>query len=180
MTMRTEQVHEHGWQSRSMWTIGLGATLRVTKTGVSTRCAVIGNKSVLVGAVQRGGIVLEHTDSNSRAILDRFFNKHTDDSTTIYTEEHASYWGVKQYRVRDSVRHRAEEYVRGDVRTNSMEGVRSLFKRSIIGSFHQVFEEHLDRVLDELEWRFNNRENPDLFRDTLIKLLNVNALEYKS
>lgn len=34
-------------------------------------------------------------------------------------------------------------------------------------------------ALDELEWRFNNRSNPYLFRDTLVKLLGSSNLEYK-
>lgn len=38
----------------------------------------------------------------------------------------------------------------------------------------------LATYLDELEWRFNNRENPYLFRDTLIKLLASSNLEYKA
>ncbi len=37
----------------------------------------------------------------------------------------------------------------------------------------------LDAYLDELEWRFNNRDNPYLFRDTLLKLVNSDNLEYK-
>lgn len=156
----------------------LGGTVEVDETYVGGKVrgkgkGYIGNKSVVVGAVQRGGnIVLEHTDGNTRAILDGFIRKHTD--------EHPAYWGVKQYRTHDSVRHRAEEYVRGDVHTNSVEGVWSLFKRSIVGSFHQVSEKHLDRYLDELEWRFNNRENPYLFRDTLKKLISAENLEYKA
>ena len=60
---------------------------------------------------------------------------------------------------------------RGDVHTNTVEGVWSLFKRSVTGSYHKVSFEHLDAYLDELEWRYNNRENPYLFRDTLMKLL---------
>ncbi len=32
---------------------------------------------------------------------------------------------------------------------------------------------------DEFEWRFNNRENEFLFRDTLIKLLNSPKVEFK-
>ena len=32
----------------------------------------------------------------------------------------------------------------GDVHTNSIEGVWSLFKRSIMGSFHKVSAKHLD------------------------------------
>jgi hypothetical protein len=54
--------------------------------------------------------------------------------------------------------------VRGIVHTNTLEGVWSLFKRSIIGSYHQVSVKHL--YLDEFEFRINNRENPYLFRDT--------------
>ena len=74
--------------------------------------------------------------------------------------------------VHQSVNHSAKEWVRGDVHTNTMEGVWSLFKRSIIGSYHQISVKHLDRYLDELEFRFNNRNNPYLFHDALWRLIN--------
>jgi transposase-like protein len=76
------------------------------------------------------------------------------------------------------VNHSAKEWVVGDVHTNGIEGVWSLFKRSIIGSFHKVSVKHLDRYLDELEWRFNNRDNPHMFRDALIRLAHGNPLRY--
>ena len=38
---------------------------------------------------------------------------------------------------------------------------------------------HLDRYLDEFEFRFNNRNNPYLFRDTLLRLPQTSNLEYK-
>ena len=69
--------------------------------------------------------------------------------------------------------------MRGDVHTNTVEGVWSLFKRSVVGSYHKVSHKHLDAYLDELEWRFNNRENPYLFRDTLLKLIKSENVEYK-
>jgi hypothetical protein len=69
--------------------------------------------------------------------------------------------------------------VRGIVHTNTPEGDWSLFKRSIIGSYHQASVKHLDRYLDEFEFCFNNRENPYLFRDTLLRLLVSSNLEYK-
>lgn len=34
--------------------------------------------------------------------------------------------------------------------------------------------------LDELEWRFNNRKNPNLFRDTLSRLVNAENLLYET
>ena len=63
--------------------------------------------------------------------------------------------------------------------TNNIEGVWSLLKRSIIGSFHQVSTRHLPYYLDEIEWRFNNRDNPDLFRDTLRALVSAEELTYE-
>jgi len=73
----------------------------------------------------------------------------------------------------------AKEYVRGDVHTNSIEGVWSLFKRSVIGSYHQLSEKHLQSYLDEHAFRFNNRKNPHLFRDTLKRLLTAEPLPFE-
>ena len=77
------------------------------------------------------------------------------------------------------VNHSAKEYVRGDIHTNSIENFWSLLKRSVTGTYHKLSIKHLDAYLDELEWRFNNRDNPYLFRDTLIKLLQSENLEYR-
>ena len=46
----------------------------------------------------------------------------------------------------------------------------SLFKRSIMGSFHKVSAKHLDRYLAELEWRFNNRKNSRIFMGALRRI----------
>ena len=78
------------------------------------------------------------------------------------------------------VNHAAEEWVVGDVHTNSVEGVWSLFKRSIVGSFHKMSVKHMDRYLEELEWRFNNRDNPQIFMDTLRRIVNTDPLEYRA
>ena len=69
--------------------------------------------------------------------------------------------------------------VRGTAHTNTIESVWSLLKRSIAGSYHKIDAKHLNSYLDELEWRYNNRENPYLFRDTLKKLIESENLEYQ-
>ena len=79
----------------------------------------------------------------------------------------------------ETVNHSADEWVRGDVHTNTVERVWSLFKRSIVGTYHQHSVKHLPAYLDEIEFRFNNRENPYLFRDTLLVLLHGDPLPYK-
>jgi hypothetical protein len=72
-----------------------------------------------------------------------------------------------------------EEWVNGDVHTNSVESVWSLLKRSVIGTYHKLSIKHLDACLDELERRFNNRGNKFLFRDTLLKLVKSETLPYQ-
>ncbi len=142
-----------------------------------------GNKKIVGGVIQRGGnarlSVLEGLD---RKTLHEFINKHvSNDAEAIYTDEWPSYNGIGDSNTKhETVNHSQNEWVRGDVYTNSVENVWSLLKRSIMGSYHKVSAKHLDAYLDELEWRFNNRENPYLFRDTLLKLIHSSNLEYKN
>ena len=53
--------------------------------------------------------------------------------------------------------------------TNSIEGVWSRFKRSLMGVFHNTSAKHMDRYLEELEWRYSNRKIAHIFRDTLAR-----------
>jgi hypothetical protein len=48
-----------------------------------------------------------------------------------------------------------------------------------MGTWHRVSAKHLAAYLDEMTWRFNNRKNPYLFRDTMLKLIHSDSLEYK-
>ena len=52
-------------------------------------------------------------------------------------------------------------------------------KRGIVGTWHRISAKHLQAYLDEMCFRFDNRKNPYLFRDTLLKLLQAEHLEYK-
>lgn len=142
-----------------------------------------GNKTIVVGAIERGGQVRTQViESVDRKTLHRFIHSATaSDAEAIYTDDMSSYHGIAGSDTRhETVKHSAEEWARGHVHTNTIENVWSLLKRSIIGSYHKVSAKHLDAYLDELEWRFNNRENPYLFRDTLLKLLTSDNLEYKT
>ena len=46
-------------------------------------------------------------------------------------------------------------------------------------AYHQVSAKHLGAYLDELEFQFNNRENPYMFRDAMLKLVVAETLPYK-
>src|SRR5215212_4795469 len=141
-----------------------------------------GNKVVVVGAMQRGGnICLQVVRGTDRETLHGFIRENTaGDTEAIYTDEWPAYRGIADKDTKHkTVKHRDKEYVaEGDVHTNSIENVWSLLKRSIVGSYHQVSAKHLDAYLDELEFRFNNRENPFMFRDAMLKLIVAETLPY--
>jgi len=142
-----------------------------------------GNKSIVIGAVERDGdAILDVIDRVDRKTLHGFINDNVSPETeAIYTDKWPAYRGIASRNTKHkTVNHLADEYVRGDVHTNTVEGVWSLLKRSITGSYHHVSKKHLDSYIDELEWRFNNRENPYLFRDTLLKLIRSDNLTYES
>ncbi len=148
------------------------------KTGVGS-----GNregKVMVVGAVERKGkIKLQVIRSNDRKTLHEFINKHADPDA-VYTDEWPAYKGIDdEGTVHKTINHSIKEWAKGDVHTNSVENVWSLLKRSIVGSYHNISAKHLEAYLNELEWRFNNRENPFLFRDTMRKLIDSDSLEYK-
>ena len=57
----------------------------------------------------------------------------------------------------ETVKHSADEYVRGDVHTNSAEGYFSIFKRGMRGVYQHCGEKHLHRYLAEYDFRYYNR-----------------------
>ena len=141
-----------------------------------------GNKTWVAGAIQRDGNVrLERIPNVRRHTLHDFINRTVHDKAeAIYTDELASYLGIADNNTRhETVNHSIEQWVSGDVHTNSIEGVWSLFKRSIVGAFHKVSVKHLDRYLEELEWRYNNRDNDHIFTDTLRRIVNTEHLTYE-
>ena len=124
---------------------------------------------------------MQVVSARDRKTLHDFIKKTTSpDTEAIYTDEWPPCKGIADHDTRhETVNHSEEEWVRGDVHTNTVENVWSLFKRSVVGSYHKLSVKHLDAYLDELEWRFNNRNNPYLFRDTLRKLIESDNIEYK-
>jgi transposase-like protein len=76
----------------------------------------------------------------------------------LRTDESGVYWKIgEEFRTHRTVNHSAEEYVRGDAYTNTVEGFFSILKRGIYGIYQSVSEAHLHRYLKEFDFRYNNR-----------------------
>ncbi|MGB7136201.1 MAG: IS1595 family transposase [Acidobacteriaceae bacterium] len=144
------------------------------------------NKEIVVGIKQRGGeLRFFHAEDVKSGTLAKYIKENVSpEAEIIMTDE----WNAYPKAVKDSgihglahktVNHHAGVYVDGDITTNGIESAFSLLKRGIVGSWHKVSAKHLAAYLDEMTFRFNNRKNPYLFRDTLTKLIETPVLEYK-
>jgi len=82
----------------------------------------------------------------------------------VATDEHSGYFYLdKDGFEHQTVDHRRGEYVRGLVHTNSIENFWSLLKRGIVGTYHNVSKKYLPLYLNEFQFRFNNRNEADIF-----------------
>ncbi len=139
-------------------------------------------KDIIVGAAQRGGSVrLKVVPSTDAATLDAFVREALSQRVTLVaTDEHAGYRLLGKHGYNHGVvKHKDHEYVVGAIHTNTIESCWSLLKRGIVGSYHRVSKEHLPAYVKEFEFRFNNRKNSHLFRDTLKRLLSTEPLPFE-
>jgi transposase-like protein len=82
---------------------------------------------------------------------------------TIYTDEAKQYTRIgRTFAGHDFTTHKAGEYVRGDVHTNTVEGYFSIFKRGMKGVYQHCGKQHLHRYLAEYAFRYNNRAAMDV------------------
>lgn len=139
------------------------------------------NKTVVLGAVQRDGEVRLRVapDATRESIHGFLKDVVADEAEAIYTDSHHSYRGIGDHNTRhEFVDHSRDEWVRGQIHTNTVESVWSLFDRSVIGAYHKLSVKHLPAYLDEAAFRWNNRTNPHLFRDTILALVESDTLTY--
>lgn len=140
------------------------------------------NKTVVLGAVERGGRVRLRVapDAKSTTVKGFLADVVSDDAEAIYTDSHRSYRGIGDENTKhEYVNHSENEWVRGQIHTNTVESVWSLFDRSVIGAYHKLSVKHLPAYLDEAAFRWNNRSNVFLFRDTIRALVAGETLTFR-
>jgi hypothetical protein len=78
--------------------------------------------------------------------------------TAMMTDEGGHYFTLgEHFASHESVSHKADEYVRGSVHTNTVEGYYSVFKRGMKGVYQHCSEKHLHRYLSEFDFCYSNR-----------------------
>jgi transposase-like protein len=174
----------------------LDGTVEVDETWVGGREQGRGmkrRKEIVIGIRQRnegdkvGELRFFHAQDVKSGTLAKYIRENVSTETVdvIMTDDYPAYpktmikAGIHKRQHR-TVNHSKRVYVEGDVHTNTVESAFSLLKRGVIGTWHRISAKHLEAYLNEMCFRFNNRKNPFLFRDTLKRMLASDNLEFKT
>jgi transposase-like protein len=117
-------------------------------------------KVTIFGLLERGGeIRVSKVDNLKAKTIREQVQENVKPGSSLMTDEHSSYTGLKPDYYHFRVNHSAGEYVRWYfIHVNGIEGAWSLFKRQIYGIHHWVSEKHVQAYLDEMCYRYNRRE----------------------
>jgi len=140
------------------------------------------NKYTVVSLVERGGNVRSfHVDKANGASIREILVRNADRQSKLMTDESNLYKTVgAEYDRHETVNHKAKEYVRGNVYTNTLEGYYSIFKRGMRGVYQHCGEQHLQRYVTEFDFRYNGRNlNDNERRDRALKGISGKRLTYR-
>jgi transposase-like protein len=123
-------------------------------------------KIPVIGAISRkGNVVCKMIENADTETLTKFVRQTVSDKVELVaTDEHSGYRYLKYAPLPHyTVSHSDGEYVRGEIHTQSIDSFWALLKRGIIGTYHNVSKKYLPLYLNEFQWRFNHRKDPDIF-----------------
>jgi transposase-like protein len=146
---------------------GEGGVVEVDETYIGNRPEVVKRAGGGWHKVPVLSLVHRESGQSRSFVVDRATAEHVipivkqnvDRETYILTDEAMMY----RHQFRDDylghgrVNHKAGEYVRGRIHTNTVEGYFSIFKRGMKGVYQWCAEKHLHRYLAEYDFRYSNR-----------------------
>jgi transposase-like protein len=117
------------------------------------------HKHAVMALVERGGRMRSlYMPVLRQADVRDVVKNHVSPKAQLNTDESSLYFGIENWVVsHDSVNHSQEEWARGEVSTNTIEGAFGLFKRGMVGTYQHCESQHLQRYLNEFDFRYSNR-----------------------
>lgn len=118
-----------------------------------------GTKRKIITLVERGGGARSFKVDNFRPeVIRKVLFENASKESRLHTDEAHHYRKPgREFVAHERVIHSSNEYARGDVTTNTVEGFFSIFKRGMRGIYHHCSEQHLQRYLYEFDFRYSNR-----------------------
>ena len=139
---------------------GEGATVEVDETFYGTKhkkpegARGYAHKNAVMTLIERNGTARSfHVDGTKAADLLPIIKANVLPGTRVVTDEAGQYAHLaKHFAEHSFVRHGQDEYVRGDVHTNTVEGFYSVFKRGMVGTYQHCSSKHLYRYAAEFDF----------------------------
>ena len=121
----------------------------------------VADKMKVVALVERGGRARsKHVHAVTREVVADILERNADTASHLRTDEARHYMSLGHaFASHEAVHHSAKEYGRGEAHTNTVEGYFSIFKRGMKGVYQQCGEQHLQRYLNEFDFRYSNRSS---------------------
>ena len=117
------------------------------------------NKRIVFGMAQRDGDIRLHFVPNTTLKTTiPLVKQHVARGTRVHTDESSRYSWLNVSYAHEFINHSLGQYVQGDVTTNTIEGVFSHFRRTMVGTYHKCDTVHLDRYLQMFAFRWNTRK----------------------
>jgi len=144
---------------------GSGGTVEADETFIgrlegSVKRRGHGHKNAVLSLIDRnsGQVRSFHVEGTSAADIVPIIKANVAKETAMMTDEGGHYFTLgDHFASHESVSHKADEYARGKVHTNTVENFYSVFKRGMKGVYQQCSEKHLHRYLAEFDFRYSNR-----------------------
>lgn len=116
-------------------------------------------KRKVISLVERGGRARSvHVKELDALTIRKTLGENVVLDSRLHTDEAHHYRKPgEKFAKHERVNHSKGEYARGDVTTNTVEGFFSIFKRGMTGVYQHCSEGHLQRYLDEFDFRYSNR-----------------------
>ena len=155
------------------WVAGGGAvvadeTIRGNnkKRGAPKKGRGYAHKMKGVSLLERGGSVRSvHVPNLTIKTLNAVPTRNIAPEAKLMTDEATPYRVIGEaFASHEVVSHARREYSLGDAHTNTIEGLFSILKCGLIGTFHDVGEQHLHRYVREFDFRYNHRRVSDCER----------------
>jgi transposase-like protein len=152
-----------------------------TKPGAKKRRGY-GHKNAVLSLVERNGEVRSfHVPSVTAKTLKPYLQDNILPDAHLMTDDAGQYRLIgPEFAQHGVVTHSTGEYVNGEAHTNTVEGYFSILKRGLIGTYHHVGAQHLQRYVCEFDFRYNHRKVTDSERaESALKGITGKRLTYR-
>ena len=157
----------------------IGGKGRGRKSGEKLKRGRGTNKTPVVGIVSRDNkrVNAKVLHKLSFADLKKVAKDNIDlENAVLMTDDFTGYIPFKNLVKHETINHSAKEYARGNIHTNTIEGFWATLKRGIVGQYHYLSDKYLNKYIVEFCFKYNNRNNENMF--DLVLNNSFNSLVY--